>query len=149
VTSLSQELGAPKSEHATDSKEMTPIEIAEKIKLVAKNIRESSIKIRETVRIVRQSGAIDELADAIHTAAVASRDTAKEINEAAAELKESGLVKETAAAIEGTTLAARQTIETVKDSAREVKGLLPETYKTLRQASVQLKKKTARSAPAM
>lgn len=148
VTTLSPDLGMPKS-IPTNSNEMTAMEIAEKIKFVAKNIRESSLRVRDTVRILRQSGAIDELADAVHTAVVASRDTAKEISEAARELKESGLINETAAAIEDTTLAARQTMETVKVSAHEVKELMPQTSKILGRASEEVKKRTAKSAPAV
>ena len=44
----------------TSVKDMTPEQTAEAIKNIAKNIRESSHKIREAVRVIRQSGAIDE-----------------------------------------------------------------------------------------
>lgn len=147
VTTLSPDLGIPKSE-PTNSREITAMEIADKAKLVAKNIRESSLRVRDTVKILRQSGAIDELADAIHTAVAASRDTAKEINEATKELRESGLIRETAVAIEDTTSAVRQTLDTVKESAREVKQLMPQTSKTFGRAS-EVEKRTAKSAQAM
>ena len=39
----------------TSIKDMTPEQTAEAIKNIAKNIRESSHKIREAVRVIRQS----------------------------------------------------------------------------------------------
>ena len=44
------------------------------IKNVAKNIRDASARIRNTVRILRQSGAIDESTQAVHEASVSERN---------------------------------------------------------------------------
>ena len=70
------------------------------IKNIAENIRDSSSRIRETVRTLRQSGAIDELRKAIQEAMIATRDTTQEINATARDLKERGIIKDTASAIE-------------------------------------------------
>ena len=55
----------------------------ETIRDVASNIRETSSRMRDVVRAVHQSGAIDELATAVHEAMIATRDTKIEISETA------------------------------------------------------------------
>jgi len=147
MTSLTQDLEMQESLRAR-ANEKNSLEMAEKIKRIANNIRDSSLRIRDTVRILRQSGAIDELGDAVHTASVVSRDTAKEISEAANELKESGLIKGTATAIEETTSAVRETIETVRQSAQEVKESMPQTSEALSQASKIIRKWTVKATQA-
>ena len=100
----------------THLKEMTPEQTAEAIKNIAKRIREESIKMRETVKIIRQSGAIEELTEAVREATMAARDSAKEINEVANELKQKGVIRETISAAEETGAAARDTAQTVRDT---------------------------------
>jgi len=114
---------------------------AETIKNIAKNIRDASTKMKETVRTLRESGAIDELTQAIFEASVAARDTAKEINDAARDLKERGVIKDTAAAVEETTLAARETAEIIKDTARQTAEAAPQTSETVKEAASKVKTK--------
>lgn len=135
---------APKSVATTSVQDFTAEEMAAKIKSAAKDIRESSIRIRDTVKVLRQSGAIQDMADAVRTAVVASRDIMKEINESAKDLNESGVIKETASAIEDTTDAVRTTYGMIKQSAHEVKELMPHTSSTLEQASNEVKKRVAK-----
>jgi len=97
-------------------KEMTPEQTAEAIKNIAKRIREESTKMRETVKIIRQSGAIEELTEAVREATLAARDSAKEINEVANELKQKGVIRETISAAEETGASARDTAQTVRDT---------------------------------
>lgn len=102
----------------TSLKEMTPEQTAEAIKNIAKRIREESAKMRETVKIIRQSGAIEELTEAVREATMAARDSAKEINEVANDLKQKGVIRETISAAEETGAAARDTAQTVRDTVR-------------------------------
>jgi hypothetical protein len=97
-------------------REMTPEQTAEAIKNVARNIRESSYKMREAVRAIRKSGAIDELTEAVREATIAARDTAKEISDTAKDMKERGVIRETINAAEDINLTARETAETVRDT---------------------------------
>src|SRR5512145_2033181 len=74
------------------SAEITPSvdaqQTAETIKNIARRIREESIKMREMVIAIRQSGAVEELVDSFREASLATRDTAKEINDAARALRD-------------------------------------------------------------
>ncbi len=97
-------------------RDMTPEETAEAIKNVAKNIRDGSYKMREAVRAIRQSGAIDELTEAVREATIAARDTAKEISETARDMRERGIIRETINAAEETNIAARETAQTVRET---------------------------------
>jgi hypothetical protein len=99
--------------------QMSYEEITASIKNVAKNIRESSARTRETVRTLRRSGAIEELTQAFYEAVIATRDTAKEINDASKDLKERGIIEDTVGAIEETTTTALETVQTVRDIKRE------------------------------
>jgi hypothetical protein len=101
---------------ATSLKEMTPEQTAEAIKNIAKRIREESTKMRETVKIIRQSGAIEELTEAVREATMAARDSAKEINEVANDLKQRGVIRETITAAEETSASARDTAKTMKET---------------------------------
>ena len=110
------------------------------IKNIAKNIREASSRIRDTVRTLRQSGAIDELTQAIQEAVIATRDTTQEISATARELRERGIIRDTASGIEETAIAAKATAETVKGSAQQVKKAVPKTAETLRELSSKTRK---------
>jgi hypothetical protein len=48
---------------------------------IAKNICETSYKMREAVRSIRQSGAIDELTEMVCEATIAARDNAQTVRE--------------------------------------------------------------------
>lgn len=100
----------------TDLKEMTPEQTAEAIKNIAKRIRAESAKMRETVKVIRQSGAIEELTDAVREAAMAARDSAREINEVATDLRQRGVIKETINAAEEASVTARETALTMRDT---------------------------------
>jgi methyl-accepting chemotaxis protein len=110
------------------------------IKNIAKNIREASSRIRDTVRTLHQSGAIDELTQAIQEAMIATRDTTQEISATARDLRERGVIRDTAGAIEETAIAAKETAETVKGSAQQVKKAAPKTAETLRDLSSKTRK---------
>jgi hypothetical protein len=86
------------------------------IKEVAKNLRDSSHKMREMVKALRESGAIDELSEAVKEATIAARDTVKEVNDATNDLKEKGVIRETLVAAEEVNNAARETMQTVKET---------------------------------
>ena len=101
---------------ANSIKNMTPEQTAEAIKNIARNIRESSYKMREAVRAIRQSGAIDELSEAVKEATLAARDTAKEISDAAKDMRERGVIRETISAAEEVNIAARETAQTVRET---------------------------------
>jgi hypothetical protein len=79
------------------------------IKDVASNIREVSCRMRDVVRAIRGSGAIDELTSTIHEAMIAARDATREINNTAKELKERGVIKDTATAVEETAAGSFST----------------------------------------
>ncbi|MGI0048953.1 MAG: hypothetical protein ACREAW_05390 [Nitrososphaera sp.] len=100
----------------TNIKDMTPEQTAEAIKNVAKRIREESTKMREAVKIIRQSGAIEELTEAVREATLAARDSAREINEVANDLKQRGVIRETLTAAEETGASARDTAQTMRDT---------------------------------
>jgi hypothetical protein len=105
----------------TSIRNMTPEETAEAIKNVAKNIRESSYKMREAVRAIRKSGAIDELTEAVREATIAARDTAKEISDTAKDMRERGVIRETINAAEQVNVTARETAETVRETVRRTR----------------------------
>jgi hypothetical protein len=121
---------------ASSIREMTPEQTAEAIKSIARNIRETSAKMREAVRAIRQSGAIDELTEAVREATIAARDTAIEISDAAKEMRERGVIKDTANVIEETTMVARDTVQSLKDTTS------PKTPETIEQPAVDITTKT-------
>ncbi|MDQ4050327.1 MAG: hypothetical protein M3115_07150 [Thermoproteota archaeon] len=128
----------------TTGAEMTPSvdaqQTAETIRNIARRIREESIKMRELVVAIRQSGAVEELVDSFREASLATRDTAKEINDAARALRDRGAIRETAVAIDETTKAAQQTAETVRVAAREVGEAAPLTSETVRKTGRKLRR---------
>jgi methyl-accepting chemotaxis protein len=129
---------------ATASADVTPSvdaqQTAETIRSIARRIREESIRMRELVHVIRQSGAVEELVDSFREASLATRDTAKEINDAARALRERGAIRETAVAIDETTKAAQQTAETVRVAAREVGEAAPLTSETVRKTGRRLRR---------
>jgi uncharacterized protein Yka (UPF0111/DUF47 family) len=113
---------------------------AETIKGIARRIREESIRMRELVIAIRQSGAVEELVDSFREASLATRDTAKEINEAARALRDRGAIRETAVAIDETAKAAQETAETVRGAAREVGEAAPITSESVRKTGRRLRR---------
>ena len=82
-----------------EKKTLSPQQAAENIKDAARRIRETSSAMRDMVRTIHESGAIEELAAAIPEASIASRDTARGINETAKDLKERGIIRDEATAL--------------------------------------------------
>ena len=74
---------------------VNPEKTAESIKNIAKSIREASAKMRETVRTLRESGAIDEITQAIYEATITSPILQKHLM-MLKDLKERGIIKDTA-----------------------------------------------------
>jgi methyl-accepting chemotaxis protein len=109
---------------------LNPGHIAQSIKNLAKEIHEGSHKMRKTVRILHQSGAINELTQAVYEASVAARDTAREIRDTAMDLKEDGIISGTAGAIQETTVAARVTVHTVRDLKTSTGETFPKAIMT-------------------
>ena len=105
--------------------QMSYEEITASIKNIAKNIRESSSRTRETVRTLRRSGAIEELTQAVYEAVIATRDTAKEISDTTKDLKQRGIIEDTVGAIEETTVTALETVQTARDIKREAVETCP------------------------
>jgi methyl-accepting chemotaxis protein len=126
--------------HSTTVVDANTQKTVDSIKNIANNIREASSKIRDTVRTLHQSGAIEELTYAIQEAMIAARDTTREISETAKDLRERGVIRDTASAIDETTIAVRETAETVKGATQQVKEAAPETIETIRKASSSKKK---------
>ncbi|MCI4432932.1 MAG: hypothetical protein JHC41_04955 [Nitrosopumilus sp.] len=121
----------------------TANETVEAIQNVSKNIREYSSKMRETMKTLRESGAIPEMADAIREASFAVRDTVNDINETTKELKRKGAVVETASAIENTLKFAEASAATVKEIATDAGKASPHTTKAIHDGVDIVKKKTS------
>jgi hypothetical protein len=97
--------------------------------------------MRDVVRAVHQSGAIDELATAVHEAMIATRDTTIEISETAKELRDREVIKDTATNIKETAVAARGIGETAKRTAQQVAESAPLTGEALRKTASTVKSK--------
>ncbi|MDQ3971812.1 MAG: hypothetical protein M3219_00070 [Thermoproteota archaeon] len=120
----------------TSLKDMTPEQTADAIKNIARNIRESSYKMREAIKAIRQSGAIDELTEAVREATIAARDTAVEISDTAKDMRERGVIRETIIAAEEVNAAARETAQTVRETvSRRERSELGSTDVTERPAA--------------
>lgn len=129
----------------TSIKQMTPEQTAESIRNIAKGVRETSAKIRETIKTLHHSGAIDQFTQAVHEAVLAARDTAKEINETSKEVKERGIIKDTANVMEETTMVSRETLQQVaKDTTYDVGEVAPESTKKLQKGSGPVKQEIRR-----
>jgi hypothetical protein len=91
----------------TDSTSTTtiaqPQEVAVKIKEIARRIREQSALMRNTIRTIHKSGAIEELTVAVRDAVITARDVSQEIQGTAKELRDRGVIKDIADTIEETS----------------------------------------------
>jgi len=124
------------SARITSLKDMTPEQTADAIKNIARNIRESSYKMREAIKAIRQSGAIDELTEAVREATIAARDTAIEISDTAKDMRERGVIRETIIAAEEVNVAARETAQIVRETvSRRDRSELGSTDVTERPAA--------------
>lgn len=123
----------------TSITQMTPDQTAQSIRNIAKGVRETSAKIRETIKTLHHSGAIDEFTYAVHEAILAARDTAKEINETSKDLKECGIIKNTANVMEETTMIAHEALQVAKDTTYDVGETAPKSTEKLRKGSELVK----------
>jgi prophage DNA circulation protein len=121
----------------------TAKETVEAIQNVSKNIREYSFRMRETMKTLRESGAIPEMADAIHEASIAVRDTVNDINETTKELKRKGVVVDTANVIENTLKSAKESVATVKEITTDAGKASPQTTKAIHHGLDIVKKETS------
>src|SRR5918912_1492028 len=119
------------------------------IKNIARTIRDASARMREVVRAVRQSGAIDELTQAIHEASIAAKDTSNEIRETTKDLRDRGIIRDTAKAIEQTNIAARETADTVRQTAEQARQSAPQTTESLKETASKFKSKKKRDQVAI
>jgi gas vesicle protein len=133
----------------TSIRQMTPDQTAESIRNIAKGIRETSAKIRETIKTLHHSGAIDEFTQAIHEAVLATRDTAKEINVTSKDLKKRGIIKDTANVMEETTMVARKTLQVAKDTTYDVGEVAPKSTEKLQKGyepvKQEIRKRTSKT----
>src|SRR5215831_17721025 len=100
-----------------------------------RDVAEASARIRDLVRAVRQSGAIDEVSTAVQEAVVAARDGTKEINEIAKALKD------TAAQVEETAIAAREIGQAMRHLTQHINRSTIVTSETVREAPTKVKSK--------
>jgi len=123
--------------------QLTAKEVVGTIQNISKNITEYSLRLRETMNTLRESGSIPELAEAIREASFAARDTSKDINEATRELKKNGVVFDTANAIENTLKSAEESIKTVKEITTDFGKASPNTTKVVQDGIDRVKKETS------
>src|SRR5215469_471569 len=93
-----------------------------------RDVAEASARIRDLVRAVRQSGAIDEVSTAVQESVIAARDGTKEINEIAKALKD------TAAQVEETAVAARDIGKVMRHLTHHITRSAIVTSETVREA---------------
>jgi hypothetical protein len=80
--------------------------------------------MREIVRVIHQSGAIEELTGAVKEATIAARDSIREINEKR-ELKENDVIRDTATAVDEVAMRARETAQILSAISEEAKLAAP------------------------
>src|SRR5215831_12388174 len=100
-----------------------------------RDVAEASARIRDLVRAVRQSGAIDEVSTAVQEAVVAARDGTKEINEIAKALKD------TVTQVEETAVAAREICEAMRHLTQHINRPAVVTSETVRKTATIVKSK--------
>ncbi len=123
--------------------QLTTKETIGTIQNISKNIREYSLRMRETMKTLRESGAIPEMAQAIREGSFAVRDTVKDINAATQEMKKNGVIVDTANALENTLKSAEKSITTVKEITTEAGRTSPRTAKSVQNGIDMVKKKTS------
>ncbi len=121
-------------------------ETVETIKNISKNIRDYSHMMRDTMKTLRESGAIPEMAEAIREGSFAVRDTVKDINETAQELKKNGVVVDAASAVEYALKSAEQSLATAKEITNDVGKASPNTTKAVQAGFDRVKKETSQAA---
>jgi methyl-accepting chemotaxis protein len=113
------------------------------MKNIASTIRDVSASVRDTVRQLRESGAIDELIAAIHEASITMRDTTKEISKISRDLNERGMIRDTAKTIDETVAAANEATESFRQTVEEMKEAAPQTAEVIKKLKDRAKTKKA------
>jgi len=119
-----------------------PKETVETLQNISKNIRGYSLKMKETMKCLRESGAIPEFAEAIREGSFALRDTVSDINETTKELKRKGTFVDTANAIEDTYKSAEESIANVKQIAIDSGIASPHASKAIHDGLDLVRKET-------
>ena len=125
------------------AQQLTAKNTVEAIQNISKNIREYSFGMRDTMRTLRESGAIPEIAQAIREASLAVRDTAKDLNETTQDLKKDGVIVDTANAVENILKSTRESISTVKEITVDAEKVSPQTTKAVQEGIDRVKKETS------
>ncbi len=129
--------------------QLTAKETVGTIQNISKNIREYSLRMRETTKTLRESGAIPEMVQAICEGSFAVRDTLKDINAATQDLKKNGVIVDTVNALENTLKSAEKSITTVKEITAEAGRTSPRTAKSLQTGIDMVKKGTSQMTEKM
>jgi methyl-accepting chemotaxis protein len=122
--------------------QLTANETVRTIQSISKNIREYSLRMRETMKTLHESGSIPEMAEAIREGSFAVRDTVRDINAATQEMKKNGVIVDTVSALENTLKSAEQSIATVKEITKEAEKASPRTTKSVQDGIDIVKKET-------
>lgn len=91
---------------------------AETVKQLAISIKDYSITARETLRAIRDSGVIPELAVSLSEITALIRDISMQAKEASDELKKSGVMGETAGTVRETLASAKEVAHELKEAAK-------------------------------
>ncbi len=109
---------------------------------ISKNIQQYSLGMRETMKTLRESGIIPEMAEAIRDGSLTVRDTVKDIHETTKELKKNGIIVDTANAVENTLKSVGESVTTAKEISADVGKVSPQTTKVFQQGIETVKKET-------
>ena len=109
---------------------------------ISKNIRDYSFMMRATMKTLRESGAIPEMAEAIRQGSFAVRDTVKEINETTQDLKNKGIVVDTTDAVENAMKSVEESVTTVKEITSDAGKASPNTTRVIQSGASTVKKQT-------
>ncbi len=119
------------------------------IQNISKNIRDYSLQMRDTVKTLRESGAIPEMVEAIRDGSFAVRDTVKDINAATLELKKNRTITETATAVENTLKTAEQSMSTIKEISSDAAKASPQATKAFQEGIDRVKNQTSQATRKM
>ena len=125
-----------------ENPEWNPKETVEVIQNTSKKVRVYSHRIKETMRALRESNVIPEMAEAIRDTSFAVRDTVHDINETTKELKKRGIISDTANAIETTWKSSEASFAIAKEISNDAAKASPHTTKAIRDGIDIIKKET-------
>ena len=125
-----------------ENSEWNPKETVEAIQNVSKKVRVYSHRVKETMRALRESNVIPEMAEAIRDTSFAVRDTAYDINETTKELKKRGIISDTANAIETTWKSSEASFAIAREISNDAAKVSPHASKAIREGIDIIKKET-------